>query len=640
MKTTKSHTEKKLLELSKAQLWKTLLCQFLLPSLIGCFFLTSPAEARRLESWRFQQDGNQLSFSTASRVQPRAQLISDPTRLVIDLPGISIGQIPRRLRSQYVGGKIREIRVGQFERNIARIVVELAEGYTLDPSQIKFEGVSPTNWNVTLPEPQPLISASTPLENSSESPDRPSEFPDRPTESPDRPSESPDRPSDIPSSVSSNAQTVLQDIQVNQQGIVFRTTGRPPEIEVNKAPDGSWMTIDLPDSSLLAGLEGLDREVKRLGVETFQVIEFPNNSLVRVTLGFSNNRQRWNASVSDSGGVLLWPDGGVAPGIAEAPRFATIESVELANNGTELIIKSDRPLTYDDNVDPQTSDYGITIFSAEMGEGVRLPNGFEANSPILSIQQREDQPETVTLVVQPNPNFRVAGVLPQGQNQISLQLRRKPRIANNPPPIVVPPRPTTPVPPENPPQIEVPRTPNNRMVIIIDPGHGGRDPGAIGLGGLRETDVVLDISHQVTQILEQNGIQAIMTRTDERTIDLAPRTQLANRVNADLFVSIHANAVGGGRTEVNGLETFYYQSGSLLAQYIQNSMLQSFNMNNRGVKRARFYVLRHSRMPAVLVETGFLTGSYDSQILADPTQRTRMAEAIARGILQYVQRIR
>jgi N-acetylmuramoyl-L-alanine amidase len=130
MKTNKKQLDKNLITANHQPVWKTRLWQCLLPSLIGVFCLGVPVEARTLESWRFQQNENQLSFSTDIGVQPKAQLIANPTRLVIDLPGISIGQIPRRLRSQYIGGSIQEIRVGQFERNIGRIVVELADGYT------------------------------------------------------------------------------------------------------------------------------------------------------------------------------------------------------------------------------------------------------------------------------------------------------------------------------------------------------------------------------------------------------------------------------------------------------------------------------------------------------------------------------
>jgi N-acetylmuramoyl-L-alanine amidase len=176
-------------------------------------------------------------------------------------------------------------------------------------------------------------------------------------------------------------------------------------------------------------------------------------------------------------------------------------------------------------------------------------------------------------------------------------------------------------------------------MIVIDPGHGGpTDLGGVGFDGLREKDIVLPISLEVAQILEQNNIQVIMTRKTDRDLDLPPRSELANRVGADLFVSIHANAISMSRPDVNGLETFYYQSGQVLARYIQNSMLEAFpTMKNRGVKRARFYVLRHTKMPAALVEVGFVTGNYDSRILANPGQRSRMAQAIARGILRYVQ---
>jgi len=228
--------------------------------------------------------------------------------------------------------------------------------------------------------------------------------------------------------------------------------------------------------------------------------------------------------------------------------------------------------------------------------------------------------------------------------QISLQLQPKqatvvtPVPGNNrdnssyPRPIPQP-RQTTPSPQTRPIQ-------QGRAVIVIDPGHGGNDTGAIGIGELREIDVVLSISKQVRDILEQNGVQVVMTREYDQEVELEPRTQLANRVNADLFISIHANAIDMTRPDVNGIETYYFQSrsGQLLAQYIHNSVLQTTGAPNRGVREARFYVLRHTEMPAVLVEVGFVTGAEDAAKLADPAYRSVMAEAIARGILQYMQR--
>jgi N-acetylmuramoyl-L-alanine amidase len=174
---------------------------------------------------------------------------------------------------------------------------------------------------------------------------------------------------------------------------------------------------------------------------------------------------------------------------------------------------------------------------------------------------------------------------------------------------------------------------------MVDPGHGGPDPGAIGLGGLRETNVVLPIAQQVAAILNQQGIQAVLTRTGEYDVDLAPRVAMAERMDANLFVSIHANSINLSRTDINGLETYYYSSASAkrLAQSIHNSILQSMDIRDRGVRSARFYVLRKTSMPSVLVEVGFVTGREDAAKLSNPTYRSQMAQAIARGILQYIQ---
>jgi N-acetylmuramoyl-L-alanine amidase len=109
-------------------------------------------------------------------------------------------------------------------------------------------------------------------------------------------------------------------------------------------------------------------------------------------------------------------------------------------------------------------------------------------------------------------------------------------------------------------------------------------------------------------------------------------------VNATLFVSIHLNAIDMTRPDVNGTTTYYYSSGEDLAQVIQTAAVQGGGLKDRGIHSARFYVLRRTSMPAVLVETGFVTGSEDAPQLADPAWQSRMAQGIANGILQYLQR--
>ncbi len=190
---------------------------------------------------------------------------------------------------------------------------------------------------------------------------------------------------------------------------------------------------------------------------------------------------------------------------------------------------------------------------------------------------------------------------------------------------------------------DLPKVPWGKYTVVIDPGHGGPDPGAVGIGGLRETDVVLDVSLQVTKILRSKGVKVNLTRRYEVDLDLPPRVAIANRLNANAFVSIHANASRTALRDVNGIETFYFSgySASSLANRIQKQVLAvSPGTPDRGVRRGRFYVIRRTRMPAVLVEMGFVTGKIDAPRLKNKNHRRNLALAISKGILQYLQGVR
>lgn len=124
---------------------------WLLPSFVSVVLLTYPAKADTSVSWRFNANQNQLDLTTDEGVQPRVQLIGDPTRLVIDLPGVNLGHPQTKER---VGSVIQEIRVGQFDSDTTRMVIELAPGYKLDPTKVRVRGESPTHWFVQLPTPE------------------------------------------------------------------------------------------------------------------------------------------------------------------------------------------------------------------------------------------------------------------------------------------------------------------------------------------------------------------------------------------------------------------------------------------------------------------------------------------------------
>ncbi|MCL2923353.1 MAG: N-acetylmuramoyl-L-alanine amidase [Trichodesmium sp. MAG_R04] len=666
--------------------------QSLLPSILSIFVLGSLSEAATLKSWQFKVNQSQLSFTTEGDVQPKAQLITNPTRLIIDLPGTTLGGVRT---SQVVGQGIKAIRVEQFDPQTARIVVEINKDYTINPKQVQFRGISPSQWTVKIPNPQ-QIDSTTNIGIVTQSPPLPPQSPQysplpplslltgerasnqnraRPTNS------APINQITIP-----GTPTIVEDIQVKKEGVILKTSGRLPEIELKQSVDRTWMTIDVLNATLTAKSLKPNQRFNKSGLTITQLTQLSTSpAVVRLTVSLPDTNTQWQARAY-AGGVAVWPQGEAPPTINQATGFVLLKSVEL-KNGTELVITGDKPLNYTNSWDSETDAYGITIYNAKVDDRLRLP-GREIGSPLVWVKIRQEDPETVTILLKPATNIKIAEVtqikarqlsllmgwgsigtappgwrpnpvepssnsrpllFPRRNNSLGQNLLPRNRLPRNSSENLRPRRWPFPLPRPNnqgsnnsysrfPLPNQLPKR-NGQIMIVIDPGHGGpTDLGGVGLGGLREKDIVLPISLEVAQILEQNDIQVVMTRKTDRDLDLPPRSELANRVGADLFVSIHANAISMSRPDVNGLETFYYQSGHVLARYIQNSMLEAFpTMKNRGVKRARFHVLRHTKMPAALVEVGFVTGNYDSLILADPRQHSRMAQAIARGILRYVQ---
>ncbi|MDR7567090.1 MAG: N-acetylmuramoyl-L-alanine amidase family protein [Armatimonadota bacterium] len=186
--------------------------------------------------------------------------------------------------------------------------------------------------------------------------------------------------------------------------------------------------------------------------------------------------------------------------------------------------------------------------------------------------------------------------------------------------------------------IEEPELPRGRAsghVVAIDPGHGGTDPGAIGVTGLVEKDVVLDVSLRLRALLERQGIRVVMTREADISVDLGARVPLALRAGATVFVSVHANA--SVRSAVRGVETYYLNPESMrLATLIQEELGRSLGIPDRGIRTANFKVLRDSPIPAVLVEIGYLTNPMDEALLRTPSFREKVAQAIARGLLRFL----
>jgi N-acetylmuramoyl-L-alanine amidase len=217
--------------------------------------------------------------------------------------------------------------------------------------------------------------------------------------------------------------------------------------------------------------------------------------------------------------------------------------------------------------------------------------------------------------------------------------------------------------------------------VVIDPGHGGEDPGAIGQGGVREKEITLRLGLRLRPRLEARGFRVVLTRDRDRTLSLEERTAIAAGSGGDLFVSLHANAAP--RRSAHGVETYYLdvsnehqslrvvarengmspaefdvldrtlarlriaetsQYSSLLAEMVHREVVRGVRRSYRGVedlgvKKGPFYVLFLSNMPSMLLETGFVTHRDEARRLSSPAYLDAMADAIARALTGYRDRI-
>ncbi|MGB3136447.1 MAG: N-acetylmuramoyl-L-alanine amidase [Nodosilinea sp.] len=490
---------------------------------LGALVTAAPVRAATLQYWWFDTQSNQLVFTTDSEVEPRAQLLVSPTRIVVDLPNTQMGSTST---SQVVGGAVREVRAGQFDRQTTRLVIEIASGYSLNPQDVQVQGLRPNQWAVQLPAlnqgtapPSGTIPAPTATANQ------------------------------VQGGAGAGAAATLTGVVTTGDGFLIKLTGESPTPTVqftNDGADNRFAIIDLPSTAVASDLRSDALPNYRYSVITWDIAQQPTSPpSTRITLKLGPTSPDWRVLRNSSGVIVLPPSGVPISSVSDEPPLAA----PGAPTATAQTPRPARPAQPNSSTSPPT-------------RSVETP----ATPPAL------------------------------------------------------------------------PAVPNGRVVVAIDPGHGGRDPGAVGISGLQEIQVIFPISLRVRDLLEEQGVMVVMTRRENVAVDLQARANIANRAQANLFVSIHANAISLSRPDVNGIETYHAsQTGQRLAATLQASMLAATGMGDRGVKQARFYVLRQTSMPAALVEVGFVTGAQDAPRLADPAWRETMAQAIARGILQYIQ---
>jgi N-acetylmuramoyl-L-alanine amidase len=210
--------------------------------------------------------------------------------------------------------------------------------------------------------------------------------------------------------------------------------------------------------------------------------------------------------------------------------------------------------------------------------------------------------------------------------------------------------------------------------VVVDPGHGGHDSGAVGAGGAQEKDVCLGVAKRLAERLRDMGLEVELTRDDDRFVPLEERTDFANAAKADLFISIHANASAPGKKS-HGVETYFLDvahdryalrlaarenattehtvsdlqliladlatksnaaDSERLARKVQAALAGKLKAKSLGVKHALFFVLLGAKMPAILVEAGFITHAKEGKKLADPKYQEEAAAAIQQGVKEFI----
>lgn len=172
-------------------------------------------------------------------------------------------------------------------------------------------------------------------------------------------------------------------------------------------------------------------------------------------------------------------------------------------------------------------------------------------------------------------------------------------------------------------------------LIVLDAGHGGSDPGA-QRAGVSEKDLTMQITNQLKKRLTQLGARVVMTRTDDSFVSLEDRVKITNQAQPDLFVSIHINALES-TSDIYGIETYYQTDQSRpLAAAIHQQLVQGLAVPDRSIRKARFYVINHTLVPAILAEVGFISNEKERDNLAASQYQVKIADSVSAGIVEYL----
>jgi N-acetylmuramoyl-L-alanine amidase len=323
-------------------------------------------------------------------------------------------------------------------------------------------------------------------------------------------------------------------------------------------------------------------------------------------------------------------------------RITDVSVTDIPNGGTRLTLTlTGGPVSFEWHrlADPDNR-YWLDIKGVTLaGPSQTLTSGLPFVKEIHITQFQVDPERIVRIAVDPTQAIDVnVGPVAQSSNQMGIEIERTPPQEDAPRAgvgtIAFVSGQTTPV----------PRTPTQRDLVVIDPGHGGNDPGASNSAyGLTESNITLTVSLKLRDDLRRLGWRVAMTRDGNYEVgdpngddhqELQARCDVANAAGARVFVSVHVNS--SVAHSLNGTTTYYWRPADKpYAQAVQSAVVMADGINDAGIKRNSFYVIKNTTMPAVLVETAFLSNSHDAEELTHTDFLDKLAQGIANGIMNF-----
>ncbi|PZV12649.1 MAG: N-acetylmuramoyl-L-alanine amidase [Pseudanabaena sp.] len=451
----------------------------------------------------------------------------------------------------------------------------------------------------------------------------------------------------------SNQSSALQlnSIRPITNGLML-TVNANPQIRIQREDNPDRLIVDLQNTNLAQELHKATVPMNRLGIKQVRVAQFQNNpAIARLVFDLDssdpNSKVAWlsqyNAATRT---LLLTPSNQTAQAIPINPPISpsltlprpintpsqvsstpsAIEKLSFSNTG-QLIVEANQPVNYRVTIDRASGTYNVTVANAKISSNLQRPS-LAANSPIERIRLSQVG-NSVEIGIKTVAGWQVRETQRFTNQQIKLQVSLNSAAPSN----------QTSLPSNIPVKQAPPNTGDRRRgVIFVDAGHGGNDPGAVD-NSIQEKDVVLPISLKLGKALQSMGYTVYYTRTNDVEIDLEPRVAAAERINADVFVSVHANSLAPGNSGISGIETYHSRNSTVgreLANYVHSQIITGTGARDRSVRGAGFYVIAKTSMPAILVETGFVTNPAEARNLSSPDYQKRMADAIARGIDQFM----